>query len=109
MNENILVVSPFTGATYELNEDQIKAAYYHQQWQFRYEDAKNHIECLLNEVDDNKDDFKEEFGVNYDDLLDCADVIADRFLDEYDCDTPENDQFDSIIQDQIEQLKRYGK
>lgn len=109
MNENILVVSPFTGATYELNEDQIKAAYYHQQWQFRYEDAKDHIELLLNEVGDDKDAFKEEFGVDYDNLLDCADVIADRFLNNYDCDATENDQFDFIIQDQIEQMKRHGK
>lgn len=105
MEDKACVVSAATDAVYYMTEDQIQAAYDYQQWQNCYEDAKAHIENWLKEFDLDKESFEKRFGVNYDVLYNCADAIADDFLDDYDPDIAENDQFDALIQRYINSLK----
>ena len=40
----------------------------------------------------------------YNEILDCAEDVAEQFLDDYDCNIPENDEFDFIIWDKMRQL-----
>lgn len=103
------VVSAQTDKAYYMTEDQIQAAYDYQQWQNCYEDVKRHIEDWLNEFDVDKKSFKKRFGVDYDTLYNCADAITDDFLENYDADIAENDQFDSLIQEYINKLKEFGE
>lgn len=105
MDNDILVVSNVTGASYVMNEDQIEAAYRYKQLQYRIEDAKGHIYDMFNECDCDEAAFKEEYGVTYSEILDCAEDIAEQFLDDYDCNVPENDEFAFIIWDQMRQLR----
>ena len=104
MDNDILVVSNVTGASYVMNEDQIEAAYRHQQFKYRTEDAKGHIYDMFNECDCDEAEFKEKYGVTYNEILDCAEDVAEQFLDDYDCNIPENDEFDFIIWDKMRQL-----
>lgn len=43
MNNDILVVSAATGATYVMNEEQIEAAYRYQETHYREMDARHFI------------------------------------------------------------------
>lgn len=104
MDNDILVVSNVTGASYVMNEDQIEAAYRYQQFKYRTEDAKGHIYDMFNECDCDEAEFKEKYGVTYNEILDCAEDVAEQFLDDYDCNIPENDEFDFIILDKMRQL-----
>lgn len=99
------VVSAATDKCYYMTEDQIQAAYDYQQWQNCYKDAQDHIKSWLEEFDIDKEAFKKRFGVDYDVLYNCADAIADDFLDNFDADITENDQFDCLIQGYINKLK----
>lgn len=105
MNNDILVVSNLTGASYVMNEDQIEAAYRYQQFKYRTEDAKGHIYDMFNECDCDEEAFKEEYGVTYSEILDCAEDVAEQFLDDYDCNIPENDEFYFIILGKMRQLR----
>lgn len=105
MDKDILVVSNVTGASYVMNKDQIEAAYRYQQLQYRIEDAKGHIYDMFNMCDCDEAAFKEEYGVTYNEILDCAEDVAEQFLDDYDCNVPENDEFAFIIWDQMRQLR----
>ena len=67
--------------------------------------AQDHIKSWLEEFDIDKEAFKKRFGVDYDVLYNCADAIADDFLDNFDADIAENDQFDCLIQGYINRLK----
>ncbi len=104
MDNDILVVSNATGASYVMNEDQIEAAYRYKQLQYRIEDAKGHIYDMFNECDCDEAVFKEKYGVTYNEILDCAEDVAEQFLNDYDCNIPENDEFDFIIWDKMRQL-----
>ena len=104
MDNDILVVSNVTGASYVMNEDQIEAAYRYKQLQYRIEDAKGHIYDMFNECDCDEAAFKEEYGVTYSEILDCAEDVAEQFLDDYDCNVPENDEFAFIILNKMRQL-----
>ena len=106
MDKDILVVSNVTGASYVMNEDQIEAAYRYQQFKYRVEDAKGHIYDMFNSCDCDEEIFKEEYGVTYSEILDCAEDIAEQFLDDYDCNIPENDEFDFIIWNNMRQLRK---
>lgn len=53
------------------------------------EDAKNHLRDYL------EDDDEYEIAVN----SGLPEVIAERFLDNHDCNAAENDQYESIIED----------
>lgn len=99
------VKSTTADVTYEMTEDQIEAAYRYQEFKYRVEDAKGHIYDMFNSCDCNDEAFKEEYGVTYSEILDCAEDVAEQFLDDYDCNIPENDEFDFIIWDNMRQLR----
>ena len=99
------VVSAATDECYYMTEDQIQAAYDYQQRQNSYKDAQDHIKSWLEEFDVDKASFKKRFGVDYDVLYNCADAIADDFLDHFDADIANNDQFDCLIHEHINRLK----
>lgn len=61
------------------------------QKQYRIEDAKRHCENLCYN-DMGEDDFE---------------IIADEFLNNYDCNISENDQFENIINNYVKNLKKY--
>lgn len=104
MDGDILVVSNVTGASYVMNEDQIEAAYQYQKLKHRVEDARGHIYDMFNECDCDEEAFKEAHGVTYKEILDCAEDIAEQFLNDYDCNIPEKDEFTFIIWNQMKQL-----
>lgn len=97
MDNNILVVSAATGASYVMNEDQIEAAYRYQEAHYREMDAKRFIDGRLEWLNGDKDAFKKEYGVSYDDVIEDVDYLASRFMDEFDCNVPENEIWDEVL------------
>ena len=97
MDNNILVVSAATGASYVMNEDQIEAAYRYQESHYREMDAKHYIDERLEWVEVDKEEIKKEYGVSYDDVIEDVDYLASRFMNKFDCNVPENEIWDEVL------------
>ena len=97
MDKDIVVVSSVTGASYVMNEDQIEAAYRYQETHYREMDAKRFIDERLEWLDGDKNAFEKEYGVSYDDAIEDIDYLASRFMDEFDCNIPENEIWDEVL------------
>ena len=97
MDKDILVVSNATGASYVMTEDQIEAACRYQEEHYREMDAKRFIDERLEWLDGDKDAFEKEYGVSYDDVIEDVDYLAGRFMDEFDCNVPENEIWDEVL------------
>lgn len=91
------VKSTTADITYEMTEDQIEAAYRYQEAHYREMDAKRFIDERLEWLDGDKDAFKKEYGVSYDDVIEDVDYLASRFMDEFDCNVPENEIWDEVL------------
>ena len=97
MDNDILVVSAATGATYVMNEDQIEAAYRYQERHYREMDARCFIDERLERVNGDKEEFEKEYGVSYDDVIEDVDYLASRFMEEFDCNVPENEIWNTVL------------
>ncbi len=97
MDKDILVVSSATGASYVMTEDQIEAAYRYQEEHYREMDARHFIDERLEWVDSDKDVFEKEYGVSYNDAIEDIDYLASRFMDEFDCNVPENEIWNEVL------------
>ena len=95
--KEIMVTSNATGATYVMNEDQIEAAYRYREREYREMDAKHFIEERLEWLYGDKSAFEKEYGVSYDDAIEDVDYLASRFMDEFDCNVPENEIWDEVL------------
>nr|DAV61913.1 MAG TPA: hypothetical protein [Caudoviricetes sp.] len=91
------VKSTTADITYEMTEDQIEAAYRYQEEHYREMDAKRFIDERLAWLDDDKDAFEKEYGVSYDDVIEDVNYLAGRFMDEFDCNVPENEIWDEVL------------
>lgn len=91
------VKSTTADITYEMTEDQIEAAYRYQEEHYREMDAKRFIDERLEWLDGDKDAFEKEYGVSYDDVIEDVDYLASRFMDEFDCNVPENEIWDEVL------------
>jgi hypothetical protein len=91
------VKSTTADITYEMTEDQIEAAYRYQEEHYREMDAKRFIDERLAWLDDDKDAFEKEHGVSYDDVIEDVNYLAGRFMDEFDCNVPENEIWDEVL------------
>lgn len=97
MDKDILVVSSATGASYVMTEDQIEAAYRYQEEHYREMDARHFIDERLEWADSDKDVFEKEYGVSYNDAIEDIDYLASRFMDEFDCNVPENEIWNEVL------------
>lgn len=77
-----------------LSEEQIEAAYRHQLLKYTTMDAKLQLEYCFDLDNDELAIF------NGTELL----LIADRFLDDYDCNTDDNTAWYSLLRDELTQL-----
>ncbi len=91
------VKSTITDVMYEMTEDQIEAAYRYQETHYREMDARHFINERLEWLNGNKDEFEKEYGVSYDDAIEDIDYLASRFMDEFDCNVPENEIWDEVL------------
>lgn len=91
------VKSTTADITYEMTEDQIEAAYRYQEAHYREMDAKRFIDERLEWLDGDKNAFEKEYGVSYDDAIEDIDYLASRFMDEFDCNVPENEIWDEVL------------
>lgn len=91
------VKSTTADITYEMTEDQIEAAYRYQEEHYREMDAKHFIDERLEWLDGDKDAFEKEYGVSYDDVIEDVNYLAGRFMDEFDCNVPENEIWDEVL------------
>lgn len=91
------VKSTTTDVMYEMTEDQIEAAYRYQETHYREMDARHFINERLEWLNGNKDEFEKEYGVSYDDAIEDIDYLASRFMDEFDCNVPENEIWDEVL------------
>lgn len=94
-NENKIVVTSWTGKSWEMTPEQIEAAYRYQENQFRIADAKNQLEL-------NADWIEEQYGYTYDEILEFAEELAERYHDNEDCNVSENDMWVSQIERMFE-------
>lgn len=94
------------GNEYEMEEEQIEAAYRFRERQYRYEDAKRHLIMEANEYAndieelslEDKVEFCSKFDIDIMEAMKLLELIVDEFELRYDCNTPENAAWDSAIQ-----------
>lgn len=77
-----------------LSEEQINAAYRHQLLKYTAMDAKLQLKCCFDLDNDKLAIFNDT------ELL----LIADRFLNDYDCNTDDNTAWYSLLRDELTQL-----
>lgn len=94
MSEKI-VVTNWSGKSWEMISEQILAAYRYQENQFRIADAKNQLEL-------NADWIEEQYGYTYGEILEFAEELAERYHDNEDCNVSENDMWVSQIERMFE-------
>lgn len=94
MSEKI-VVTNWSGKSWEMTSEQILAAYQYQENQFRIADAKNQLEL-------NADWIEEQYGYTYDEILEFAEELAERYYDNEDCNVSENNMWVSQIERMFE-------
>ena len=84
------------GKSIELTHGEVSAAYRYQENMFRMQDARYHINKLIeNRLNEGKIDKLKKLN-EYD-----VKVLAERFLDKYDCNYDENTFWELIINDYI--------
>lgn len=94
-SENKIVVTSWNGKSWEMTPEQIEAAYRYKEHQYRIEDAKNQLEL-------NADWIEEQYGYTYDEILEFAEELAERYHDNEDCNVSENDMWVSQIERMFE-------
>lgn len=98
-NENKIVVTSWTGKSWEMTPEQIEAAYRYREFQYRISDAKNQLEL-------NADWIEEKYGYSNDEAIEYAEELAERFQDDFDCNESENDAWIDRI---TEMFNAYGR
>lgn len=86
------IASHIISSVDDLSPEMLEAAYRKRELEYRTEDARLQIE---EQVDDNDPVVKAI-------IIDAAEVLAERFLDNYDCNTPENQLWSNVISQYIE-------
>lgn len=98
-NENKIVVTSWTGKSWEMTSEQIEAAYRYRELQYRISDAKNQLEL-------NADWIEEEYGYSYDEAIEYAEELAECFDENFDCNVPENEAWSNCITEVFDGLGR---
>ena len=98
-NENKIVVTSWTGKSWEMTSEQIEAAYRYRELQYRISDAKNQLEL-------NADWIEEKYGYSNDEAIEYAEELAERFQDDFDCNVPENEAWNNCIAEVFDGLGR---
>lgn len=79
-NENKIVVTSWTGKSWEMTPEQIEAAYRYRELQYRIDNAKNQLEF-------NADWIEEKYGCSIDEVI----VYVEEFLqDNIECNVSED-------------------
>lgn len=97
MNSEKIVVTNRNGKVWMMTPKQIEAAYRYREREYRKMDALNMINERLEWVDGDKDAFKREYGVSYDETVEDADYFVDEFLEKMDCNVSENEAWTEIF------------
>ena len=79
-NENKIVVTSWTGKSWEMTPEQIEAAYRYKELQYRIDNAKNQLEF-------NADWIKEKYGHSYDEVIG---YIEEFLQDNIECNVSED-------------------
>lgn len=93
------VKSTTTDITYEMTEDQIEAAYRYQEHQYLIEDAKNQLEL-------NADWIEDRYGYSYNEIIGVAEELGKRFEESCDCNIPENETWNAVIEEYFELVNK---
>lgn len=86
------ITSHIVSSVDDLSPELLEAAYRKRELEYRTEDARRQVE---EQVDDDDPVTKAI-------LMETADVLAERFLDNYDCNIPENQLWSDVISQYIE-------
>lgn len=86
------IVSHIVSSVEDLSPEMLEAAYRKRELEYRTEDALRQVE---EQVDDDDPVVKAI-------VMDAAEVLAERFLDNYDCNIPENQLWSNVISQFIE-------
>ena len=84
------------GKSIELTDEETYEAYRYQNKMFRMQDARYHVDELIND-ELNKKNLSKLKKLNEADI----EILAERFLSKYDCNCDENTLWNSIIGDYI--------
>ena len=98
-SENKIVVTSWNGKSWEMTPEQIEAAYRYKERQYRIDDAYNQLEL-------NADWIEEKYGYSYNEIMDFADELAERFEDKFDCNVSENNAWMNCITEMFDSLGR---
>lgn len=102
------------GKSYAMTADEIEAAYRHQLHAYRMQDAERHVNNLVFDEDEHDpdseyqkqaiDEFNNNHGCTYADLMDSLECIVERFEDDFDCNVDENTQWQNAIKTVISEM-----
>lgn len=90
-----------------MTEAEIEAAYRYQESQYRKMDALRQLNCFIFGHDDPNfeieaaclSDFEERYGVSYSAAQELIDIFIEKFYDIFDCNVPENDIWQTAIEE----------
>ena len=97
--EDKIVVRSWNGKSWEMTPEQIEAAYRYKERQYRIDDAYNQLEL-------NADWIEDKYGYSYIEIIEFSEELAERFLDDFDCNESENDMWVNRI---IEMFDAVGR
>lgn len=96
-NENKVIVTSWDGKSWEMTPEQIEAAYRYREYQYRLADAKNQLEL-------HEDWIEGEYGYSYDEAIEYAEELVERFQDNFDCNMPENNVWINCIREMFDSI-----
>lgn len=112
VNEKVSITRMIDGRERAINltEEEIERVFRHQDMEYMKEDAKYHLMSYVDhdeEDEELKAEFKEKFGLDFDQLINNEDeleTLAEDFSEEQDCNVDENSTWDYVIEKYLKEM-----
>lgn len=106
----------YNNKTYKLTEEEINAAYWYKDRQYREQDAIRQIEIFVYGDSPSKElsdaekercekEFEDLHGISYQQIIDAHSSVADRYYDTEDCNMDENTTWQNAVEDVVLELE----
>ena len=113
VNDKVSITRVIDGCERAINltEQEIERVFRYQDMEYMKEDARHHLLAYVNydeEDEELKAEFKEEYGLDFDELINNEDVLetlAENFSEEQDCNVTENSTWDDVIDKYLAEAK----
>ena len=114
-----IITVQHNGVNYSMSEASIEAAYRHREREYRIQDAKRQIEWFIHGTDpeslsedeckENETTFESTHGITCDELREAYNIAYEHYVDNIDCNEPENVTWENAVKHALEQIKNNKK